>query len=70
LTALKGLFPLSHFWGAFCDAEAEEGNITNKNNTFDWVTFCDRRIIDVEDDHGNKKRPECNERYYISSAIT
>jgi len=36
--------------------------------------FCssnrDRNITEVEDDNGNKKKLECNERYYLPSEIT
>jgi hypothetical protein len=34
------------------------------------MTFRDHNITEVEDDDGNKKKLECNERYYVPSEIT
>ena len=34
------------------------------------MTFRDYNITEVEDDDGNKKELECNERYYVPSEIT
>jgi hypothetical protein len=34
------------------------------------MTFHDHNITEVEDDGGNKKKLECNERYYVPSEIT
>ena len=34
------------------------------------MTFRDRGILQIEDDLGNKKELECNERYYVPSEIT
>jgi hypothetical protein len=34
------------------------------------MTFRDRHTIQIEDDLGNKKELECNERYYVPSEIT
>ncbi len=34
------------------------------------MTFRDHNITEFEDDHGNKKTLECNERYYVPSEIT
>lgn len=34
------------------------------------MTFRDHNITEVEDDAGNVRRLECNERYYIPSEIT
>ena len=33
------------------------------------MTFRDHNITDFEDDHGNKKTLESNERYYVPSEI-
>lgn len=69
-TTLNGLFPLFHSVEAFCASQTEEGNATYRNNTFDLMTFRDHNITEVEDDFGNKKVLECNERYYVPSEIT
>jgi hypothetical protein len=34
------------------------------------MTFRDHNITEFEDDSGNIKRLECNERYYVPSEIT
>jgi 2-polyprenyl-3-methyl-5-hydroxy-6-metoxy-1,4-benzoquinol methylase len=69
-TTLNGLFPLFHSVEEFCTSTTEEGNATYSKNTFDLMTFRDFNITIVEDDFGNKKELECNERYYIPSEIT
>jgi 2-polyprenyl-3-methyl-5-hydroxy-6-metoxy-1,4-benzoquinol methylase len=69
-TTLNGLFPLYHSVEAFCAAGAQEGNATYRSNTFDLMTFRDHNITEIEDDDGNKKRLDCNERYYVPSEIT
>lgn len=69
-TTLNGLFPLYHSVEEFCASTTEEENTTYKSNTFDLMTFRDHNITTVEDDFGNKKELECNERYYVPSEIT
>ncbi len=69
-TTLNGLFPLYHLVEEFCASTTEEGNAIYRSNTFDLMTFRDHNITTVEDDFGNKKELECNERYYIPSEIT
>ena len=69
-TTLNGLFPLFHSVEEFCASTTEEGNATYSKNTFDLMTFRDFNITTVEDDFGNKKELECNERYYVPSEIT
>lgn len=69
-TTLNGLFPLYHSVEEFCASTMEEENTTYKSNTFDLMTFRDHNITTVEDDFGNKKELECNERYYVPSEIT
>ena len=69
-TTLNGLFPLFHSVEEFCASTTEEGNATYTKNTFDLMTFRDFNITTVEDDFGNKKELECNERYYMPSEIT
>jgi 2-polyprenyl-3-methyl-5-hydroxy-6-metoxy-1,4-benzoquinol methylase len=69
-TTLNGLFPLYHSVEEFCASTTEEGNATYRSNTFDLMTFRDHNITEFEDDFGNKKTLECNERYYVPSEIT
>jgi SAM-dependent methyltransferase len=69
-TTLNGLFPLYHSVEEFCLSASEGGNATYRSNTFDLMTFRDLNITEIEDDSGNKKTLECNERYYVPSEIT
>jgi SAM-dependent methyltransferase len=69
-TTLNGLFPLYHSVEAFCNENAKEGQASYRSNTFDLMTFRDFNITEVEDDLGNVKTLNCNERYYVPSEIT
>ena len=69
-TTLNGLFPLYHSVEEFGKSLHEEGNATYRSNTFDLMTFRDHNITELEDDDGNKKTIEANERYYVPSEIT
>ena len=69
-TTLNGLFPLYHSVEEFCAENSKEGNATYRSNTFDLMTFRDHNITEFEDDLGNKKTINSNERYYIPSEIT
>ncbi len=69
-TTLNGLFPLFHSVKEFLSSETKEGNATYSNNLFDLMTFREHSTTQVEDDHGNKKQLQCNERYYVPSEIT
>jgi 2-polyprenyl-3-methyl-5-hydroxy-6-metoxy-1,4-benzoquinol methylase len=69
-TTLNGLFPLFHSVKDFLASKTQEGNATYDKNTFDLMTFRDYNITSVEDDSGNKKEFQCNERYYVPSEIT
>ena len=69
-TTLNGLFPLFHSVKEFLASATQEGNATYSNHSFDLMTFRDRNIIQIEDDLGNTKELECNERYYVPSEIT
>lgn len=69
-TTLNGLFPIYNSVEKFCAAAKEEKNATYKGNTFDLMTFRDHNLTTVEDDLGNKKELECNERFYIPPEIT
>ena len=68
-TTLNGLFPIYHSVEKFLDSTTEEGGATYRSNTFDLMTFRDYNITEIEDDSGNKKKLECNERYYVPSEI-
>ena len=69
-TTLNGLFPLYHSVEEFCSSATRDGNATYRSNTFDLMTFRDHNITEIEDDSGNKKILECNERYYVPCEIT
>jgi hypothetical protein len=69
-TTLNGLFPLYHSVEQFCASDSKEGNATYRSNSFDLMTFRDHNITEVEDDSGNNRVLECNERYYVPSEIT
>jgi len=68
-TTLNGLFPLYHSVEEFCDLTMEVGNATCRSNTFDLMTFRNHNTTEFEDDSGNKKTLDCNERYYVPSEI-
>ncbi|MFC1944636.1 class I SAM-dependent methyltransferase [Chloroflexota bacterium] len=70
LTTLNGLFRLYHSVEEFCASTTDEVNATYRSNTFYLMTFRDYNITEVEDDDGNKKELESNERYYIPTEIT
>ena len=69
-TALNGLFPLFHSLDDFYVSVAEEGNSICGNNRFDPMTFRTQSAVEFEDDSGNKKTLECNERFYVPCEIT
>jgi 2-polyprenyl-3-methyl-5-hydroxy-6-metoxy-1,4-benzoquinol methylase len=69
-TTLNGLFPVFHSVKDFLESHKEDGNATYGKNTFDLMTFRDSNTTSVEDDSGNIKNLECNERYYVPSEIT
>lgn len=69
-TTLNGLFPLHHSVEEFCASARTEDNAVYRSNTFDLMTFRDHNITELEDDFGNKKILECNERYYVPSEIS
>jgi 2-polyprenyl-3-methyl-5-hydroxy-6-metoxy-1,4-benzoquinol methylase len=69
-TTLNGLFPLFHSVKDFLDSKTVQGAAACNNNSFDLMTFRDHNLTTVEDDLGNKKELNCNERYYVPSEIT
>ena len=69
-TTLSGLFPLFNSIEKFCGSSGDGGNKTYRSNSFDLMTFRSHSVNVFEDDSGNKKELECNERYYVPSEIT
>jgi 2-polyprenyl-3-methyl-5-hydroxy-6-metoxy-1,4-benzoquinol methylase len=69
-TTLNGLYPLFHSVKDFLASQTQEGNATYGKNTFDLMTFREHSVIVFEDDPGNKKELQCNERYYVPSEIS
>jgi SAM-dependent methyltransferase len=69
-TTLNGLFPLFHSVKDFLQQNGEAGNATYDKNSFDLMTFRDFNITSIEDDSGNLRELECNERYYVPSEIS
>ena len=69
-TTLNGLFPLYHSVTKFCESQGNENRTVYKSNTFDLMTLRDHNTAVFEDDAGNKKELECDERYYVPSEIT
>lgn len=69
-TTLNGLFPLFHSVKDFLASQQNEGGASYDKNSFDLMTFRDYNVTTFEDDLGNSKVLECNERYYVPSEIT
>jgi SAM-dependent methyltransferase len=69
-TTLNGLFPLFHSVKEFLDREKGEGGAECRESSFDLMTFRDRNLTIVADDHGRKRELRCDERYYVPSEIT
>jgi 2-polyprenyl-3-methyl-5-hydroxy-6-metoxy-1,4-benzoquinol methylase len=69
-TTLNGLFPLYHSVEKFCGSANEQGSAAYKSSSFDLMTLRSHNKTIFEDDSGNKKELECNERYYVPSEIS
>jgi ubiquinone/menaquinone biosynthesis C-methylase UbiE len=69
-TTLNGLFPLFHSVNEFYESAKKEGQSQCKDCSFDLMTFRDHNTTVIEDDSGNKRELQCNERYYVPSEIT
>ncbi|MBF0105592.1 MAG: class I SAM-dependent methyltransferase [Deltaproteobacteria bacterium] len=69
-TTLNGLFPLFHSVSEFYKSAQKEGQSQCKDCSFDLMTFRDHNTAVFEDDFGNKRALQCNERYYVPSEIT
>src|SRR4030042_671104 len=63
-TTLNGLFPLYHSVKKFCESAGDQTSATFKSDTFDLMTFREYIKAVFEDDSGNKKELEGNQRYY------
>ncbi len=68
LTTLNGLFPLFHSVKEFLKSHETLEQTTSHN--FDLMTFRERSVFAFNDDDGNAKSIDCNERYYVPSEIT
>ncbi|MEW5816073.1 MAG: class I SAM-dependent methyltransferase [Spirochaetota bacterium] len=68
-TTLNGLFPLFHSVKEFYGSAQKEGQSQCKECSFDLMTFRDHNTVVFEDDSGNKRELQCNERYYVPSEI-
>jgi SAM-dependent methyltransferase len=69
-TTLNGLFPLFHSVKDFYASAQKDGTGVCKDCAFDLMTFRDHNRVVFDDDFGNKKELNCNERYYVPSEIT
>jgi len=69
-TTLNGLFPMFHSVNEFYESAQKEGQSQCKECSFDLMTFRDHNTTEFEDDSGNKKTLDSNERYYVPSEIT
>jgi SAM-dependent methyltransferase len=67
-TTLNGLYPLFHSVKDFVNSGTVQGQYGDIN--FNLMTFRDYSVYETEDDKGNKKVLNCNERYYVPSEIT
>ena len=67
-TTLNGLFPIFNSTNEF--TKGKEKEVTQfQNNNFNLMTFRDHFEIEFEDDLGNKKKINGNQRFYIPSEI-
>lgn len=69
-TTLNGLFPIFNSTEKFYAATKAEGNTVCKENRFDLMTFREHNVVTVQDDLGNKRTLQANQRYYIPPEIT
>jgi SAM-dependent methyltransferase len=69
-TAPNGLYPLFHSLDDFYASSQEDDSSLCRSNSFDLLTFREHNTVEFEDDAGNKKTLECNERSYVPCEIT
>ena len=67
-TTLNGLFPIFNSTNEFTKDKDKETTQFHNNN-FNLLTFRDHFVTEFEDDFGNKKQIECNQRFYVPSEI-
>lgn len=65
-TTLNGLYPLYHSVKDFIESKRDEGSF---DNSFDLMSFREISTLEIQDDDGNSKVLECNQRYYVPSEI-
>jgi len=68
-TTLNALYPLFHPVDEFINSQKESNYPIIQNSTFDIMTLRDYTTMIIEDDSGNIKKIECNERFYMPSEI-
>ncbi len=66
-TTLNGLYPLYHSVKEFIESHSDKGSF---ENSFDLMSFREVSTLEIEDDDGNSKVLECNQRYYVPSEIS
>jgi 2-polyprenyl-3-methyl-5-hydroxy-6-metoxy-1,4-benzoquinol methylase len=69
-TTLNGLFPLHNSIEKFYVAKKSEGNTACKESRFNLMTFRDHNTVTVQDELGNERTLQANQRYYIPPEIT
>lgn len=69
-TTLNRLYPLFHPAKEVNEPAGKEGESVCRSISFDLMTFREYNRVEFEDDAGNKKTLECNERCYVPSEIT
>ena len=67
-TTLNGLFPIFNSTNEFTKDKDKETTQFHNNN-FNLLTFRDHFVTEFEDDLGNKKQIDCNQRFYVPSEI-
>ena len=66
-TTLNAFYPLYHSVKDFIESNMVEGSC---DSSFDLMNFRNKSNLEIEDDNGNLKVLECNERYYVPSEIS
>lgn len=66
-TTLNGLYPLYHSVKEFIESHSDKGSF---DNSFDLMSFREMSTLEIQDDDGNSKVLECNQRYYVPSEIS
>ena len=66
-TTLNGFYPLYHSVKEFIESNREKGSF---ENSFDLMSFREISTLEIQDDDGNSKVLECNQRYYMPSEIS